>query len=52
MSIAIWFWIIFVLGVLFAGYNGYRDRASIPNSVWVIVLLFLIGLQVFGSPIK
>jgi hypothetical protein len=51
MSIAIWFWIIFILALIFLGYGVYQNRSTWPNIV-IWVLLFLLGLAAFGSPVK
>lgn len=50
MSIAFWFWVIFVIGVVF--HVIWRDRYYFVTSLWIVVLLFLLGLGEFGSPIK
>ena len=53
MNIGIWFWIIFVIALLFFGYWSWnrRDQFSPPDLIWWI-LMFLVGLQVFGNPVK
>jgi hypothetical protein len=53
MSLAIWFWIIFVIAFLFFGFWSYRYRETFrpPDMVWWI-LMFLLGLKVFGGPIS
>lgn len=55
MSIAIWFWLIYVLCVIFGVWaewpadHNYRPFGS-RLVLWI--LLGLIGLRVFGSPIQ
>jgi RsiW-degrading membrane proteinase PrsW (M82 family) len=46
------FWIIYIIGVVLGFYSGYKDRTTIPVSLWLLVLLFLLGVGTFGSPIK
>jgi hypothetical protein len=55
MSPSIWFWVIFVLWALFSAYLGYQDRANRTvhgASLVLLILLALLGWQVFGSPVK
>lgn len=54
MSLAIWFWIFYVLGLCGGFYFAYA-----PTNRWWFgaplvnaVLFFLLGLAVFGSPVK
>jgi hypothetical protein len=56
MSLAVWFWVIFVISILFSLWAGY-----VPNQPWfrnwggnlvVFVLIFILGLAVFGSPVN
>lgn len=51
MSVAIWFWIIFVVALLFWGFRSYREPYFV-NSLVFWVLIFLLGLGTFGSPLK
>lgn len=52
MTLAIWFWVIYIIGIILGAYYGYRDRSALPTSIWLLVLLFIIGLAEFGSPVK
>lgn len=56
MTLAVWFWIIYVLSLIFTGIGVYRTDPV--NRLWgglsglvLWVLLFIIGLKLFGSPI-
>jgi len=55
MSLAIWFWLFWAIGLLFGGYVGYQGRAA--NQFWFggpliyTILFFLLGFAVFGSPV-
>ncbi len=57
MSTAVWFWLILVLSVVFGGlgYFGpepYRRSIFGGFGVVVLILLSLLGLRVFGSPVQ
>ena len=52
MTIAIWFWIIYVVALLFFGYRNYANRAVILDSLVFWILIALLGFGVFNSPIK
>lgn len=57
MTLVFWFWLFFVLWVLGGAYYTYK---SAPNAGFVaygpnillLVMLFIIGLKLFGSPIR
>ena len=53
MTIAMLFWVIFIVGFIF---GGYRQRATLgdwfADSLFWWVLIVLLGIGVFGSPIK
>ncbi len=51
MSLSLWFWIIYVIGLIFFGSRVYRDRTVWPDVFWW-VLVALLGVGVFGGPIK
>ena len=54
MSIAIWFWIIYVLGFLFGAFGAWQGgnwKAQVPALIWW-VLIGLLGWAVFGAPIQ
>lgn len=52
MTIAILYWIILIIGILF---GGYTNRANVStwalNNLVLWVLLFLLGWAVFGAPV-
>ena len=56
MTLAIWFWIIFVISLLFGLYAEYTP----PTYQWFrgvrhvvfYLLIFILGMQVFGGPVK
>jgi hypothetical protein len=53
MSVGIWFWVIFVLGVVFWGWivaTPNAPYAPYHPIVWLI-LIGLLGWGVFGPPI-
>lgn len=52
MTAAVWFWIIYVVGVLFYGYLGFRNRETWYTPVFIMVLIFILGWGQFGSPLK
>ena len=57
MSLAIWFWIIYVISVLFSGFSLYKaDPATrvlgLGSSFVLWVLLFIIGMALFGGPVS
>jgi hypothetical protein len=52
MDKAIWFWIIYVVSVLFYGALAWPFDRTKASVFVVFVLIFLLGLGIFGSPIK
>jgi len=52
MTIAMLYWVIFIVGVIFGAYRGYSTREFPFENLFILVLLFLLGLGTFGSPIK
>jgi hypothetical protein len=59
MSLAIWFWIFYVLGILVGGYVGYdvpagtqRSRFWFGGTLVYAILFALLGLRAFGSPVS
>jgi hypothetical protein len=48
MTLAILFWILFIVGFIF---HGYRQREAIIDSLFWWVLFLLLGLGTFGFPI-
>jgi len=55
MSIGLLFWILFLIGVLFSGYV-YRGAVNTPliwgGSLLLWVMIFLLGWQTFGAPVR
>jgi hypothetical protein len=57
MSINIWYWLILVLSIIFGGF-GYFGPEPYRRGAWggfgliLAILLILIGLRVFGSPVQ
>ena len=52
MSLAFWFWVIYVVSLIFF---GFRNRANVPvivDSIVLWVLIAILGFGVFGGPIK
>lgn len=52
MTIGLLFWVLFIVGLVFFGIGGYRDRAavSVPGILfWV--LIGLLGYAEFGSAV-
>jgi type III secretory pathway component EscT len=58
MALAIWFWIILVLGVIFTGVRGFATTQQANPRFWAfdnlisLILLIILGIAVFGGPIK
>ena len=54
MTLSTWFWVIYVITLLFGGYFGYNSGQKYWWNGWVVnaILFFIVGLEVFGSPIK
>jgi hypothetical protein len=58
MTLGSWYWIILILSALFMGWTSYIPDASLtPFHRWgrgllLFILLVLIGIQIFGSPLK
>lgn len=50
------FWIILVCAVLFGGYAGFNDRASLRGwggfSLVVLVLIALLGWTMYGPVVR
>lgn len=49
MTLAVLFWVLFIVGFIF---QGYRDREGIVNSLVWWVLIAILGMGVFGFPVK
>lgn len=59
MTLAVWFWLFFVLSLLLGGWGSYLDPSvayarygRVGGFVLLLVCLFLLGVAEFGSPIK
>lgn len=55
MPISFIYWLVMFLWVLIGagwGYYRTRDWSMLPGSLLEFILFFLIGLAVFGSPVK
>lgn len=57
MSAGVWFWILYVIGLLFSLYVVFPSGET-PNwkpfggSLLIWLLIGLLGWQVFGAPLK
>ena len=51
LTIGLLFWILFIVGFIFYGYRNYTTPAFVDSLFWW-VLIFLLGIGVFGFPIK
>lgn len=58
MSAGIWFWLLWVITLIFGGWgmNPWRPAGVpwAPFGAWLIlfILIGLLGLHVFGSPVR
>jgi hypothetical protein len=58
MTIAVWFWLFYVLSILCVVWREYNPSQPYPflqRSGWYVVLYVLLGLlgwKVFGSPVQ
>jgi len=57
MSISFIFWLLMLLAILFhvgAYWGPYANNPGFLrfNGVWLFILLFLLGVQTFGFPIR
>lgn len=58
MTLAFWYWLLWVGGLLFSGWGwigvepGGRRFWLVGGGLLVWVLFLLIGLKLFGSPIR
>lgn len=55
MSIDLLFWLLMILSLIFGFWRGYSDPANrygFGMSLFLWILLFLIGWRVFGFPIQ
>jgi hypothetical protein len=56
MTAAVWFWILYVISIVFSGGWYWRNQATLqpfgPFSLLFFILLGLLGLGAFGSPIR
>lgn len=49
MTLAVLFWVIYIVAIIF---HGYRVRGAFLDSLVFWVLIALLGIGTFGSPIK
>lgn len=57
MQLSIWFWIIYFISLLFGFWAEYVPGQAYPygrgmRTLVLYILLFIIGLKIFGSPIS
>ncbi len=52
MSLAFLFWIAYVIGLILYLSRNYNDRVYITNNFMYWILILLLGIGTFGSPIK
>ena len=57
MTLAVWFWLFYVLSLVFGIWSEYRPGTPYPfyRGAWYGVLYILLGIlgwKVFGSPIQ
>jgi len=57
MGIGVWFWIFYALGAVFAVIWGWRSSPEarfgfFGGGLITAILILLLGLAVFGGPIK
>ncbi len=52
MSVGLLFWILFIIGLIFFGIDVARTREYSIPSVLFWVLIGLLGVGIFGGPIK
>lgn len=53
MSVAVWFWVIFVIGLLVGGVRSYQAGVAwLDWPLFIYILIALLGVGTFGSPIK
>lgn len=52
LTVGLLFWILFIVGLIFYGYRNYADRGAIVDSLFWWILIFLLGIGVFGFPVK
>lgn len=52
LSIGMIFWILFIVGLVFYSVGVFRTREFDAPSLFWWVLIFLLGIGTFGSPVK
>jgi hypothetical protein len=57
MTLQVWFWILYVFGLLFGFYGWYTPSQPYPwkQGGWNLLIFFLIGIlgyAAFGGPLK
>lgn len=52
MTLALLFWVVYIVAVIVSLYRNYNDRLFIANNVVYWILLAILGIGIFGNPIK
>jgi len=57
MTIGFIFWLLMILWVLFGLWQNFQPGpgpswSPLANTLWLFILFLLLGIQVFGWPIK
>ncbi len=54
MTLQVWFWVIYVIAIIFSLYNAGVPglRAWAGNYLVLFILIGILGLAAFGSPVK
>jgi hypothetical protein len=57
MSLAILFWVLYIVAIIFGAYLGYTPGQPYTFKTWggsllVFVLFGILGWAVFGAPVK
>jgi hypothetical protein len=57
MTLQIWFWLFYVLGLVLGFWGPYIPGQPYPLRIWggsllVFILIGVLGWQVFGGPVK
>lgn len=55
MALSVWFWVLTMLWVLLSGASvaGWSSRYGVwGNSLLLVLIVLVLGYQVFGSPVR
>lgn len=52
MTLALLFWILYIVGLVFFGFRNYSNRGVIFDNILWWVLFAIVGVGLFGNPIK